>query len=196
MKKQWKFALIIACAAAMVLAGCGGEETHELTLEGVKEAYSTVVQATKIEESIEIKSGALVQYTEEKVYTPSGNTYTVTGSTKKLNTLDASEAYTAAEIEAYTVNKAEAFTGTIGLEDANVEDVTVEGNTLTVTVKAGKEKDFFKLEAVENVTAMKAVFRVNEAAQDDAAATLGGIVITYTTGTSTVTVSITFTYSS
>lgn len=187
MKKHWKFALVVACAATVAFAGCGGAETHELTLEAVRTAYEAVSQATKIEENIEIKSGTLVQYTEEKEYSLSGNVYTVTGSTKKLNGLEASEAYTEAEIEEYTVNKAEAFAGVIGLGDANVESATAEGSALTVTVKSGKEKDFFGLQTSEELSGMKAVFRMTETA-------IGEIVVTYTSGTSAVTVTIAFTY--
>ena len=187
MKKQWK-ALVIACAATFAFAGCGGEtDTGELTLEKVRTLYETVTQATKIEENIEIKNGALVQYTEEKAYTLDGDVYTVTGSAKQLNALEESEAYTVTEIESYTVNKAETFTGKLGLEDANVENVTAEENTLTLSVKDGKEKDFLKLQTLTEVSAMKAAFRVNDT-------TLGGIEITYTSGNSTVTVTIAFIY--
>lgn len=188
MRKHWKIAWIIACAAAAMFAGCGEEQQPEgLTLAKVRAAYETVSQATKIEESIEIESGTLVQYTEEKEYSLAGDSYTVTGSSKRLNALDASEAYTETEIEAYTVNKAEAFTGAIGLTDANVENETVNENTLSVSVKAGKEKDFFKLQTLTDVSAMKAVFRMSEAM-------LGEIVVTYVSGASSVTVTIAFTY--
>ena len=186
MKKQWKLALLIVCAATMIFAACGGK-ADELTLEAVKEAYDTVSQATKVEESIEIKQAKIVQYSERKEYALSGDTYTVTGSTKTLNGLEADDAYTLAEIETYTVNKAEAFTGALGLSEANVESATAEDGKLTVSVKAGKEKDFFNLQTLADVSSMQAVFAVTSSRLDE-------VVVTYTSGTSTVTVSIAFTY--
>ena len=192
MKKYWKIALVIAGVATLALGGCVIEEEPEepvkgLTLGAVRTAYATVSEAKKIEERIEIKSGALVQYTEEREYSLSEGTYTVTGSTKKLNGLDASEAYTETEIEAYTVGKADAYNVRLGLDDAYVENVTVNGNTLSLSVKAGKEKDFLKLQTLTNVSTMKASFELNEAK-------LNEVEITYSTGTSTVTVTLAFTY--
>ena len=199
MKKIWKIAMVVTCAAAFVFAACndgeeqkpnGGTETPEeqgLTIETVRKAYETISQATKIEENIEIKSGALVQYTEEREYSLSEGAYTVTGSTKKLNGLDANEAYTETEIEAHTVSKADAFNGVLGLDEANVENVTVNENTLSLSVKAGREKDFLKLQTLTNADAMKATFALDETK-------LGEVEITYSAGTSTVTVTLTFTY--
>lgn len=192
MKKFWKIALVIAGIATLALGGCVIEEEPEepakgLTLGAVRTAYATVSEAKKIEERIEIKSGALVQYTEERAYTLSGDAYTVTGTTARLNTLDADEAYTETTLEAYTVEKSEAFAGALGLADANVEKVTATETELSLSVKAGKEKAFFALEELKEVSSMKATFTMAEAK-------LGEVTVSYVTGTSTVTVTLSFTY--
>ena len=65
--------------------------------------------------------------------------------------------------------------------------MTANAGALTVTVKAGKESDFFKLQELSGVTDMKAEFTVTGAVLD-------GIVVTYTAGASSVTVAINFSY--
>lgn len=193
MKKLWLIALSAMCAATVVFAaGCGKEDdkggADALTLQTVAAAYGSVFDATKIEESTEIKQGKLVQYTEEKAFVLSEGSYTVTGSSKRLNPLEgeASEAYTETPI-AYTVQKADAFTATLDLNEAYFETVTTENSSLTAAVKTGKEKDFLKQQSLSDVSSMKVTFTMN-------GETLGSIVITYVSGLSDVTVSVGFTY--
>ncbi len=194
MKKLWKIALAVtAVAMAFALVGCGGGEENNnpvdegLTLAKVRSAYKSVAQATEIKENIEITSGSLLQYSEEREYTLSGNVYTVTGTTHTINSLSASTPYTDADIEEYTVDKAEAFAGALALEDVNVESTTVSESVLTVSVKAGREKDFFKSETLADVSGMQAAFTLE-------GEKLGEITVAYTSGTSSVVVTVSFTY--
>lgn len=189
MKKFLKFALLILAGAAIfAFAGCN-EEDSGLTLGKVRSAYSSILQATTIEESYEIKRGELVQYEENKVYALEGDVYTVTGVKKELNKLEAgtTEPYTSTQFETTTVNKAEAFSGTIALEDVNIESTSVSEGTLTVSVKAGKENDFYKLTTLTEVSNMQAAFSINQSK-------LAEIVVTFNMGTSAATVTISFTY--
>ncbi len=188
MKKFWKYMVAVAAACvALVMAGCGGEDKG-LTLEGVKEAYGSIASAVKVEEKIEIKSGSLVQYTEAKSYVSSGDLYTVQITTKQLNKLtdEADGPYTEAT-ESYTVSKSEAFPSNIVLDEGSFERITVEGGTLTAEVKEGKEKEVFSLDTVSPVSDMAVVFTVENAR-------LGRVNVTYTSGASQVTVTVTFTY--
>ena len=59
--------------------------------------------------------------------------------------------------------------------------------TLTAAVKAGKEKDLLKQQSLSDVSSMKVTFKMD-------GENLGGIVITYVSGLSDVTISVGFTY--
>lgn len=201
MKKFWKFALFVAGTAVIALAGCGGGGNEDngdngdggnggdsFTLQTVQDAYRAIEGATQIGQSIEIKSGMLVQYSEEKEYVLSSGAYTVTGSAKRLNALDSEseDAYTETPIS-YTVAKAEAFEGAFHIDGTYFENVATAGSTLTAKVKAGQEHNFLGFETSAEVASMTVSFTLQ-------GEKLGEIAIAYLSGECNVAIKVQFTY--
>lgn len=186
MNKFWKSAVLLAGAVVM-LAGCGESgEDGELSLRDVQTAYGSVSDAATIEQSIEIRQGSLVQYTETKKYTLTEGAYTVSEETQRLNPLTEAEAYSL-ETKSYTVSKSEAFAASLAIEDSYLVEISVAEDTLTAKIKPGEEKNFLALGTLTAVSDMTVSFTMENKQLDT-------IRIGYVSGASAVTIAVHFAY--
>ncbi len=72
--------------------------TLEELVDLVEGKYAKIGEATEIWRNVEIKHGALTQYESKRSYKKEGDGYTVTGTVKTLNTTDAAEAYSTTSV--------------------------------------------------------------------------------------------------
>lgn len=186
MKKFWKYALILVGATA-ILSACGGSE-ESLTLDHVKNAYEEIRSSVKIEQTIEIKSGMLVQYSSRRDYVLSGEEYLVHEETTRLNPHTEEDAVTH-ETKDYSRTKAETFSSTLNISDTCLQEISVADGTLTATVKEGAEEEFLSVESfsapVEN---MKVSFTLKDGRMAE-------IEISYRSGASDVGIVLQYLYS-
>ena len=192
------FALILAVLSCLFLFAACDEKTEEppkeeekqeepVTVQTYAEKYAKTGEAAKIEQKIGIESGSLTQFESEKTYTKMGDGYTVKGTEKKLNGLDAEEAYTETAID--TTVKAGTFEATLKFDETYYTGLTVEDTQLKGTIKDDKVKDALSLSGTLPATPHSVALTV---AADEAHITK--IEISYVSGTSNVTISLTFTY--
>ncbi len=118
----------------------GGGGDGKTNLELVEEKYGNLPDATKIEQTIEITAGELLQFSSDKTFVKTSSGYTVTGTEQKINVVKPDgEPYTSREIDetveagAFTVKlgfNELYFSGTPtfrdGVFEANVKDDSVE----------------------------------------------------------------------
>lgn len=190
--------LFVFCLA--LVAGCDspilgivpgtGEETPSVTektaLEAVAEKYEKVSEAKNIGRTVEVYSGKLLQYSSEKTYQKTDGGFAVTGTVKRLNDLSADTAYTETKISE-TVG-AGTFEGGLKLSAMYLTDATVKEGKLEARVADGDVERVFGTEALPSaVHGLKLTVETNE----DHVTSIG---IEYASGSSSVTISLTFAY--
>ncbi len=207
--KRYGFWFMAALAALTVgmISGCGptltpglegpdpGETEEPATpLEIVEEKYAKLAEAEKVEQSIDIARGALVQYESERTYEKKGGGYTVKGSEKRLMPLtEGGSAYEETAIES-TV-KAGEFGIRLDLDELyfSTAPELVEG-VMEVRVADGNAEAVFGLTGLE-ASVKNLVLRIETDAEH-----VTGMRITYesqgaaSTASSTVTIVLKFTY--
>lgn len=133
--------LTVMLMLAIMLVAC--ENTKLTAIEILQERYNEIATAETIKQEIRITKGNFTQYESTKTYTKSETGYSVTGSEKRLNDVDAEELYTVAEVTAQ-FSSAEEAKPTLKLDESYFEEgyrLTETG--LTATVKAEHVKDVF-----------------------------------------------------
>ena len=189
----------IALLGLMLLTGCdmlaptpsegpGGEGNEPTPLEVVIEKYSHLGEAKTIEREIEIVRGALTQYESRKHYEKSGETYTVSGTERTLNGLDAESAYTEKTVS--ETLPAGTFEVRLNLSSVYFQDFTVENGTLVAVVWNGNAEAVFGIR--EDLPAPVYDLTLTVVTDENHVTKIG---TTYgTSNNSSVTISLAFTY--
>ena len=197
MKKILK-AAGIALLGLMLLTGCdmlaptspegtGGEGNEPTPLEVVIEKYSHLGEAKVIEREIEIVRGALTQYESRKHYEKSGETYTVSGTERTLNGLDAESAYTEKTVS--ETLPAGTFEVRLNLSSVYFQDYEIKDGTLEAVVWNGNAEAVF---GIRDLSAPVYDLTLTVVTDENHVTKIG---TTYgTSNNSLVTVSLTFTY--
>ena len=213
MKKKIAFIIATLAMGLAVLTGCstlnsgttapggdgGSEGTNKTDIELVEEMYEKLSDAKKIEQEIKIVAGELSQYESSKTFNRTGDQYEMTGTVKKLNSLEVggTEAYT--ETEVSETLSAKEFVPTLKLDkDYFTAAPVYKGRVLTGTVKDENVMDVFSIQ--ENFPA-KATPRGMTLTVTTNAIHVTEIKVTYTshdataqTPDSNVTITLKFTY--
>lgn len=172
-------------------SGPGGDRPAEKTeLEIVAEKYAKISDAATVSQKIGItaESGVL-QFESQKTYKKAGAGYQVTGSEKRLNPLSSGKAEPYTETSIEEIVKAGAFTPQLELDELYFTNSAVKNGTLEATVLDGSVETVLGL--AEDLPA--AVHDMTLKIVTDAAH-VTSIDILYTSGTSNVTIALTFTY--
>lgn len=177
---------------AVLFAGCA---EGQQALEGLQKSYANISKAKKIEQTIETKSGNLVQYTSNTVYIKTddktNDVYNWTQTKKTLNKINATsaEAYST-ETAQGTVAGVKDFAPTLKLDEQYfAEGYEASGNSLNATVKSGNERDVLGITGnlIAPTNNMVIAMSVNEKQ-------VTSLNISYQSNDFTVVISLTFTY--
>lgn len=143
MKKSTLTIALLLAAVVMTLAAC----TQPLTgLDLFAQKYSEIASAKSIEQHITITSGSLTQYESAKTFAKTDAGYSVTGSTRSMNTADADKAFTVVEVNE-TVTSIAGGVPTLKLNEAYFEaGFRLTETSLAAVVKQANVKDVFALE--------------------------------------------------
>ena len=186
MKKRYILLTAILVLAALACAAC----TKLTPMEQISKYYEETANATKIEQKIEIKKGSMLQYESTKTYSKQDSGYLVTGTEKTLNSLTAETPYIENTINETMQGNAE-IVAALKLDESYFgEDLTIDGNGLTASVKSEHVKDVLTLtdsELAAQVDNMKLSVTVSDAH-------LTALTITYDSGESDVTITLAYTY--
>lgn len=165
----------------------GGKQEETVTVETYAAMYAKTGEATAVGQTIVIMNGSLTQYESEKTYTKTGDGYTVKGTEKKLNGLDADTAYTETAID--TTVAAGTFEATLKLDESYYTGLTVTETELKATVKDGHVKDALSLSGELPATPYEVKLTMTADGTH-----ITAIGIAYVSGSSNVSISLTFTY--
>ena len=195
--KKVLIALMALGMSLGILAGCAtldpgkgpGKDPDKTPLGILETKYAKVTESTKITETVEIKSGELLQYRSEKTYTGTESGYTLEETTKRMNDLDAEELYTETELPAREVAKAE-FTVKLDLDELYFSgEPEIEGDEVKLSVLDDSVERVLGLagELPAPVHGLKLSMKTDETH-------VLGIGIAYASGSSAVTITLTFAY--
>lgn len=188
--------LLTACEDTLVdpepdLPPVGGDEEKEPTIEElvelVAEKYEKIAEAKEIDRSIEIKHGALTQYESKKNYKKEGNVYTVTGTVKELNSLDAEEPYTTTTVS--ETAEAGTFTSSLNLNASYFTAFDVKDGVFTGEVSDGY---FASVLGIGETLPAPVHSMTLKIATDETH--VGEIAIAYSSAASDVAITLTFVY--
>lgn len=135
--------IVVITVACAVLWGCTPGENIETPYEVLQREYKELTEATSIEQTIEIKTGEMVQYTRKRVFDKTETGYDVEETESKLNELtsETEEAYTSTTRQ-FKVNSAEEISLPINLDDESIyDDFTLDETHLICKVKDDKIKE-------------------------------------------------------
>ena len=113
MKKRYLVVAVMLLAAVLVLSAC--IETPPEAIELLRQKYSEISSAASIKQEITITKGNFTQFESVKTYTKTENGYTVKGSEKTINDVDADKPFTEVPIDT-TVNSAAGATPSLTLD--------------------------------------------------------------------------------
>lgn len=182
-------AIALLIIATAILCACDPNEEKLTGIDLVRYQYSEIASAKTIKQTIEIKSGEITQFESDKTYTATAEGYTVTGSEKKLNGLDASEPFTETPI-AETLQKAAGATPTLNLDAKYFEQgYRLTDTELTANVKPENIKNVFAVSNDFVAPTDNLILHMNISGGHVVAVT-----ISYTANESNVTISLTMTY--
>lgn len=142
MKKFW--ISILSALLLVVTMGAVGCNSSDEKFKAFTDGFNAAVDATSIDQSIEVKNGNLLVYSLEKFYTQGESGFTVTGEEKTLNEVGEAEPYTVTPINK-TVQKADTFTTSLKLYEKAFEKYEIKDDKLTASVKDAYVDEVFGL---------------------------------------------------
>ena len=187
MKKRIVLLTAILVLAALICAAC----TDKLTpMEQINKYYEGISEATEIEQRIEIKTGSMLQYESSKKYTKQGDSYLVTGTEKRLNSLTAETPYTEKTTNETIQGNAE-FAATLKLDESYFESgYSLSTSGLTANISKEHLKDVLTLTDAE-LTAPVDNAKLQLTISDGH---LTSLTVTYDSGSSSVAITLSFNY--
>ena len=187
MKKRLFILAVLIAATAILLCACSEELTP---IQVLQQKYNEISAATEITQKIEIKQGELLQYDRNVTYTKTEEGYNAVGEEKRLNSSqsDSDDYLTVQEIDKqYT---ATSFVPSLTLNtDYFAADYRLEETKLSATVPNAHVKDVLQLPADVNAPTGDVKLEMNVSGER-----LQSISLSYVAGSSTVTITLTFTY--
>lgn len=146
------FVTMLMCLA--ILTGCAtllpfgpdegeGEGGGKTPVEEVAEKVLKIVEASTIEQEIEIGNGSVTQFEQTKKFEKEGSVYKMEGHEKKLNKVTAEKAYAERDLSGEV--KADASKIKLKLQEVYFSQVKVEEGKLEGQVKEGSVEALFGL---------------------------------------------------
>lgn len=142
MKRKLVLLAALLVLAVALFAAC---EKPLVGLDLLQQQYNDIVYAKSIKQQITISAGELVQFESSKTFAKVEQGYTVTGTERKLNDLDAETPFAETTVNE-KVQSASGSLPTLKLSDAYFETgfyLPETGNSLRATVKQANIKDVF-----------------------------------------------------
>ena len=196
MSKKFRILLAVMAMALAVIALSACNALGQLTpLEQMQQKYGEIVSAKEIVQEITIMQGNMLQYESEKTFTRvgagyRGTGYNVTGTERILNDTNSDKLYTEKAVH-YELTTAKNVAPTLKLSESYFEDgYTISATSLAATVKQANIKDVFTL-TDSDLTAPTDNLRLELSAPGSQLST---VTITYTSGSSTVYITLRMTY--
>lgn len=189
-KKVLLLAVMVAMVAIMAVVFCACDPMAQQTeIEGLQEQYGKIANANTIKQEIEIRKGGLVQFKSEKTYAKTEDGYSVTGTEKRLNDVDADELYDTTEVND-TLQKAVDATPTLKLDEQYFEaGFRLTETGLKANVKQGNIKDVFGIKGELKAPTDNLMLEMSVSGGH-----LSSVSINYDSNGSHVTITLTITY--